>query len=86
MSSNADIVFFPNSDKAAHRRMRINKAKEYGASWAPSWSEDVTHIICDRVISFEELAKFLNMDAVPVSPLLAEASSALLIPSSPQWP
>lgn len=62
--SNAD--FFPNNDVAPARRLRICKAQEYGAVWTTKWDGDITHVIVDRGLLFEDVLKFLKLDHFPV--------------------
>ncbi|KAL4766181.1 DNA-directed DNA polymerase IV [Aspergillus foveolatus] len=58
-------VFFPNSDVSPLRRLRIQRAQEYGALWAKTWGSHVTHIIVDKGLSFEEVLKHLELETIP---------------------
>ncbi|EAA65824.1 hypothetical protein AN1231.2 [Aspergillus nidulans FGSC A4] len=58
-------VFFPNSDVSPLRRLRIQRAQEYGALWAKTWGSHVTHIIVDKGLSFEEILKHLELETIP---------------------
>ncbi|KAL4905883.1 hypothetical protein BDW74DRAFT_167542 [Aspergillus multicolor] len=59
------FFFFPNNDVSPLRRLRIQRAQEYGALWAKAWREDITHIIVDKGLQYEEILKHLKMDTVP---------------------
>ena len=59
------FYFYPNNDIAAPRKIRIRKAIEFGAVWTKEWSEDVTHIIVDDDLNYEDLLKHLKVDSLP---------------------
>ena len=59
------FFFFPNNDANATRRMRIAKAVQYGATWSKDWRSDITHIIMDDGMPFEEFTKFMKISIVP---------------------
>ncbi|EQL29034.1 hypothetical protein RJZ56_004632 [Blastomyces dermatitidis] len=71
-----EMVFFfiPNDDIAPARRMRINKALEFGASRSSTWDDTVTHVIVDKAISFTDVLKYLRVDALPLSVSLVNES------------
>ncbi|OJD26300.1 hypothetical protein ACJ73_02317 [Blastomyces percursus] len=71
-----DMVFFfiPNDDIAPARRMRINKALEFGASRSFTWDDTVTHVVVDKAISFTDVLKYLRIDSWPLSVSLVNAS------------
>ncbi len=48
------------------RRKRIEKAQEYGASWAREWSGDVTHIIVDANLRMSVVEKAIGSDQLKV--------------------
>ncbi|KFH41914.1 DNA polymerase lambda-like protein [Hapsidospora chrysogenum ATCC 11550] len=54
------LTFFyvPDNDIALARRMRISKAREYGATWTRMVSA-ATHIVVDRCIKYKELESTL---------------------------
>lgn len=60
-------VFFPNSDVSPLRRLRIQRAQEYGALWARTWGDNVTHVIVDKGLAFQEVLKHLCLETFPVS-------------------
>ncbi|EER42900.1 polymerase [Histoplasma capsulatum var. duboisii H88] len=68
------FFFIPNDDISPARRMRINKALEFGASRSPTWSDTVTHVIADKMISFTDVLKYLKLDSFPPSVSLVNES------------
>lgn len=60
-------VFFLNNDISPLRRMRIQRAQEYGATWAKEWGDDVTHVIVDNNLVFQDLISYLKIESLPVS-------------------
>jgi DNA polymerase IV len=69
--------FFPNSDTNKVRKRRIEKAKEFGATWIKDWTSSVTHVIMDDKMNYQELTKYLKLEALPVRGLLASNDSQL---------
>lgn len=67
--TDCSLVFFPNSDVSPLRRLRIQRAQEYGASWARAWGENITHVIVDNGLKFDEILKHLNLETIPVREL-----------------
>lgn len=72
MVSEADQVFkglqfyfVPNNIINGARRMRVEKAQQYGATWHPTWNPKVTHIILDKSNTMAELHKFLKVESLP---------------------
>jgi DNA polymerase IV len=61
------LVFFfiPPDDIAPQRRARITKAREYGATWARDWTEDITHVVADSHLTYADILSFLRVDALP---------------------
>ncbi|KAL6239823.1 hypothetical protein BDW75DRAFT_226878 [Aspergillus navahoensis] len=59
------FFFFPNNDVSPLRRLRIQRAQEYGALWAKMWGSHVTHIIVDKGLEFEEILKHLKLETIP---------------------
>ncbi|KAL4976794.1 hypothetical protein BDW66DRAFT_159417 [Aspergillus desertorum] len=59
------FFFFPNSDVSPLRRLRIQRAQEYGALWAKTWGSHVTHIIVDKGLEFEEILRHLKLETIP---------------------
>ncbi|MCJ1365520.1 hypothetical protein MMC16_004643 [Acarospora aff. strigata] len=61
------FFFVPNNDVAPARRMRINKALEYGASWIQTWREGITHVIVDKNIKYKDVLSFLKITSLPAN-------------------
>jgi DNA polymerase IV len=71
------FFFLPNNDIAPSRRLRIQRAREYGAQWAREWSEHITHVIVDRGLLYQDLLTHVNTKILPVGSLVwAYASRA----------
>jgi DNA polymerase IV len=62
-----DLVFFPNNDIAPSRRLRIQRAREYGAQWAQEWTESITHVIVDKGLLYQDLLTHIKAENLPVS-------------------
>ncbi|TWU74581.1 hypothetical protein ED733_006547 [Metarhizium rileyi] len=62
-----DLSFYyiPNNDIAPVRRLRINKAREYGASWVPD-VVSATHVIVDKGIQYKDVEKAISGKKVKV--------------------
>ncbi|OJJ49684.1 hypothetical protein ASPZODRAFT_128188 [Penicilliopsis zonata CBS 506.65] len=60
------FFFFPNNDISPLRRLRIQKAQEYGARWARAYDGTVTHIIVDMNLTWEDLVTYLKIKSFPV--------------------
>ncbi|KFY51094.1 hypothetical protein V496_08955 [Pseudogymnoascus sp. VKM F-4515 (FW-2607)] len=62
-----DMVFFyvPPDDIAPVRRARIVKAREYGATWSTEWTENVTHLVADKHLSYADITSFLKVSSIP---------------------
>lgn len=63
------LVFFPNNDASPFRRIRIQRAQEYGARWVQTWGEEenITHVIVDKGLTFQDVLKHLKLETFPVS-------------------
>ncbi|KAK9439085.1 DNA-directed DNA polymerase X [Metarhizium brunneum] len=53
------FYYIPNNDIAPLRRLRINKAREYGALWTPD-VESATHVIVDKGIQYEDVERIVS--------------------------
>ncbi|KAJ5246830.1 hypothetical protein N7468_001813 [Penicillium chermesinum] len=62
---NLVFFFFPNNDVSSLRRLRIQRAQEYGARWAREWSSTITHVIVDKDLSYQDLVVHLKLESVP---------------------
>jgi DNA polymerase IV len=61
------FYFIPNDDVAAPRKMRIQRALQYGATWERVWSAEVTHVVVDSNIKMPDVLKNLRVAKLPVS-------------------
>ncbi|PKY04610.1 putative DNA polymerase POL4 [Aspergillus campestris IBT 28561] len=68
------FFFFPNSDVSPLRRLRIQKAQEYGAVWAKNWGDHITHVIVDKGLTFQEVLKHLTLECFPSTVMLLDES------------
>lgn len=59
-------VFFPNNDISPFRRLRIQRAQEYGARWSREWAADVTHAVFDKELKLNDLRVHLKVESLPV--------------------
>lgn len=66
-------VFFPNNDVSPLRRLRIQRAQEYGAQRAREWGADVTHVVVEKGLIFHDLLTHLKLETFPVS-MITESS------------
>ncbi|KAL9043247.1 MAG: hypothetical protein Q9214_003562 [Letrouitia sp. 1 TL-2023] len=57
--------FIPNNGIAPFRKLRIKKATERGAKWAKEWQNDITHIILDNGLKYQDVLLHLNLPVVP---------------------
>lgn len=62
--------------KRAERKMRIEKAQEYGATVVMTFSSTVTHIIADKDIKYHEILEFLELEEIPEGVAV----------TNPRWP
>lgn len=65
--SGLNFYYCPNNDKDAARKMKIEKALQYGAVWSKEWCSAVTHIIADVGLTYDSLMKHLKLKEFPVS-------------------
>lgn len=61
------FYFFPNTDTNPARKMRITKAREFGAAWEKVYKEAVTHVVVDKTMDYGLLLKYLNLESLPPS-------------------
>jgi hypothetical protein len=78
-ATNGCVDFFPNSDTNKARKMRIEKAKEYGATWVKDWNPGITHVIMDDNMTYQDLAKYVKLEQVHVRPPVAVIACMALI-------
>ncbi|KAF4165757.1 hypothetical protein CNMCM6936_007376 [Aspergillus lentulus] len=68
------FFFFPNNDVSPLRRLRIQRAQEYGAIWAKTWEAHITHVIVDKGLLFQDVLKHLKLEAFPPNVALLDES------------
>ncbi|KAL7273203.1 phosphoglycerate kinase [Rhizina undulata] len=61
------FYFVPNDiKKNPARRMRVEKAHEYGSFCLKEWREkNVTHVIVDKGFNYADVLKYLKLDSIP---------------------
>ena len=59
----------PNNDIAKPRRLRIEKAVQYGATWLREWQDTVTHVVVDKELNFDDVLKGVGKAQIPVGPV-----------------
>ncbi|KAF8422081.1 hypothetical protein EV426DRAFT_607496 [Tirmania nivea] len=60
------FYFVPNTLTSGARRMRVNKAIEYGAVCSNDWANDgITHIIADHHLQYKNVLNHLKADKIP---------------------
>lgn len=59
--------FIPNNEISGARKLRIQRAREYGAAWARGWQDNITHVVCDRNWSYDQVLSYLEFSTIPVS-------------------
>ncbi|KAJ5561969.1 DNA polymerase family X [Penicillium sp. DV-2018c] len=68
------FFFFPNNDVSPFRRLRIQRAQEYGARWSRNWAHDVTHVISDKGLRSSDLLTYLKLESLPDTIVLVNES------------
>jgi hypothetical protein len=61
------LFFIPNSKKDRLQRYRMTLFAQHGADVRGAWSDDITHIICDKSITGEKIMRDLGWEQFPVS-------------------
>ncbi|KAJ6023095.1 uncharacterized protein N7446_013449 [Penicillium canescens] len=71
-----DLVFFffPNNDVSPFRRLRIQRAQEYGAQWSRAWEKTVTHAVVDNDLLLNDLLGYIKLESLPASVVLVNES------------
>jgi len=62
------LYFVPNSKKNGLRRFRMTLFAQHGADVRDEWANDITHIICDKVVTGEKILRDLCLEQFPVMP------------------
>ncbi|KAI2732743.1 hypothetical protein CBS147332_1882 [Penicillium roqueforti] len=68
------FFFFPNNDVSPFRRLRIQRAQDYGARWSQNWATDVTHVIMDKNLLLTDLLNYLKLESLPTNVALVNES------------
>lgn len=64
------FLFVPNNDFCGTRRYRIKLAREYGAVWSKFYEPDVTHIIVDEPLAFDDVTRILDLPSRPENTII----------------
>lgn len=59
------FYYVPPDDVALLRKNRIIKAQEYGATWAREITPEVTHIVVEKPLTYEDVMDFLKVETLP---------------------
>ncbi|KAF3929170.1 hypothetical protein AA313_de0201651 [Arthrobotrys entomopaga] len=70
------FYFIKPDEKRPERKMRIDKAKEYGATVTFQFTPSVTHIIADKDLKYTHILQFLKLDEIPDT----------IAVTNPRWP
>ncbi|CEJ85769.1 hypothetical protein VHEMI03910 [[Torrubiella] hemipterigena] len=89
------FYFVPDNDIAPARRMRINKAREYGAAWVRQVNE-ATHMIVDKRIAYKDVENLIGqrqdlvvvneeypVECIQFRTLLTPSQKKYLVPGQP---
>ena len=60
------LFFIPNSKKNGIRRFRMTLFAQHGADVRGVWSDEITHIICDKSINGERVMREMRWEQFPV--------------------
>jgi len=60
------LFFIPNSKKNGIRKFRMTLFAQHGADVRDTWSDEVTHVICDKSITGERILRDLRWEQFPV--------------------
>lgn len=66
------FFYLPNDDIAPVRKIRIKKAREHGALWMREYNEEVSHLIVDNDLTYEDVAKYLKLSQIPQTIIVNE--------------
>ena len=72
------LFFIPNSRNNSARKYRMTLFAQHGADIRDIWSDEVTHVICDKSITGERILRDLRWEQFPVSYPLAAVSDCRL--------
>lgn len=51
---------------------------EFGALWVREWRDDITHLIADKSIPYNDILRFLKISSLPVGSLVGSVQAHLL--------
>ncbi|KAJ5587675.1 uncharacterized protein N7459_003440 [Penicillium hispanicum] len=71
---NLVFFFFPNNDVSPSRRLRIQRVQEYGGQWAREWTSNITHVVVDKGLLFQDLIAHLKLESFPTNLALVNES------------
>ena len=60
------LFFIPNSKKNGVRKYRMTLFAKHGADVRDTWSDDITHIICDKSVTGDRIMRDLRWEQFPV--------------------
>lgn len=60
------LYFIPNSKKNGVRRFRMSLFAQHGADIRDTWSNDITHVICDKTVTGDRILRDLVWEQFPV--------------------
>ena len=68
------FYYFPPDDKTRLRKLRIQRAREFGATWAKQdWDPDViTHVIVENGYTYQGVMRHLKLDVWPSKVILVK--------------
>ena len=61
------LFFIPNSKKNGVRKFRMTLFAQHGADVRDKWSDEITHVICDKSVTGERILRDLRWEQFPVS-------------------
>ena len=61
------LFFIPNSKNNGVRKYRMTLFAQHGADVRDMWSDEVTHVICDKSIRGDRILRDLRWEQFPVS-------------------
>lgn len=59
------FYYIPPDNKSQLRRIRIDKARKFGATWTRELIPSTTHIIVDKALTFKDVMTFLKLETLP---------------------
>jgi DNA polymerase IV len=59
------FYYIPPDDKSKIRRIRINKARKFGATWTREFIPNTTHVVVDKGLTFNDVMTFLKLEILP---------------------